>query len=1436
MTSQRIAFVLNALTGEELKAGNRDVARVYSLLTDQKLGGCTIDSPKPLHECKNRNEFWEAFSPILKQWRVENQLLFYFSGHGDISQDQYCLKLGQDFLTFTSLMSDLKASKVSKAILILDACHSGAALGVKGDSNDTFSTIKQAEIPRGIAIVASSLASQRSYELSDGSASVFTTLLCKGIETGLDDKPTENGFITVGDITDYIKNKLESDEQYSSYPARPLYSVNSADSEIWIAKNRSGNLATPIKTDASPVIKSSSEETSIPSENASVESLDSVSPSILKTAVKIVLYPEPHQSKNEAFVKAFLQTIFATEGYEIETIHYTGLDDMIDLRATHQDNNETAYIEYKATGKPSQNELKTFAFNLFDCEATYGYFIHTEALEEQVAQLKAEWATKKRYENITFLGVEQIIERWITSQKVVQYADMMGEIEKKASLYKFIFVYSYFGIFYLIIPYDGTKRTQYYLYHAETGKQVVDTALIADEVHSAKTSIHNALKTSIAELDKLTQAIFESSVTAASATATPTDISSPSKTEAFAFQKPHLAFLYPEPIDKAFAYDFTELLKGFKSYDIEIDFWHLSEDNLSRLDEYHYAFIFTPLYKNQLCIEDENLTSKLISVADFESSLWTDNNITKCIFIFTPEAIDFNGVETQKPIANCVCQTQDINKTLKQLANCLFNEQQFKDKFYCQRINAGQIKLEKFSKAKQPVKPNRHQTQLPALIDAKALQNFIGRKTDQEKLLDKILQLKDTAQVLNVKGAGGLGKTTIVKKMSVDLAKRNHFPDGIAFIACESLTDCQAFESQLSSCFDMDNVINLTEHLTHYERFDKLIILDNFETLLTLDNQAETEKTKALVNFVCEYATIVITSRQVIGYEFEDVYELSPFSTDDALELFCLHYKQKLDSKDKKLLRTEILENLLNNNPLAIKIIVKNLPRHKDLNRLKEELEEHFFEMTSEKRLEEIFAKDADTNIEKTRSLYHSINYSYQQLDNRDKLAFELLHLFPDGIPLENFKQCFSRKSGSQHKSVNRITDYQIKILEDKSLVESSKHLVKLQSIVSRFAEYQFNNRSKKEKARYFKDAYAFNRFLVLIINTFSKKSISLAVSLFDSMSNNILKSLDYLAQFEGDQEEKLDYINDFENFILDANQTTKLSDKLRSLEENPLFNDNEILLLKLIGIRKRYQNIEFSHSYHYLNKVLPLEDVYKLDNDKFLDRLIIANAFAIYEMEGFTYKILIYLVKSNLFYYKSLLEDLLFRLGAYSIIDKLSEFDIEFLVYEMALNRNQLNLSALKEYLDSLYVKEHLGRMQTYYTLAKQERVERETIQKLVVTNPYTNGLKNLMYALVEEEEANKIGYFQRAITQLTHIKYYHIEGIYWYAKYLKAIHHADYQLQLETGYELAASHHYRFLQHQFVNLKNDTNEPYDEANYPFPDELDWEAYIEGYNKYWAK
>ena len=236
--TKRIAFVVAALTGEELQASQRDASTIFTILTDPTLGMCHPKQSKLVHECRSRAEFELAISSVLESWDSSTQLILYFSGHGKTIRNNYCFKFGEKNYPFRNLLTELETNGVCRAILILDACFSGAVIGTKSDGISTI--IEENDIPQGIAIIASSKKTQWSYELKDGSHSVFTSLLCKGIRTGLDGTPTDHGLISVSDIVTYIQNKLSRDDEFSSYPQNPLFKIDKADKDIWITKNPTG--------------------------------------------------------------------------------------------------------------------------------------------------------------------------------------------------------------------------------------------------------------------------------------------------------------------------------------------------------------------------------------------------------------------------------------------------------------------------------------------------------------------------------------------------------------------------------------------------------------------------------------------------------------------------------------------------------------------------------------------------------------------------------------------------------------------------------------------------------------------------------------------------------------------------------------------------------------------------------------------------------------------------------------------------------------------------------------------------------------------------------------------------------------------------------------------------------------------------------------------
>ncbi len=240
--ARRICFVTNARTGDELKGGRSDSARVHGMLIDGSLGCCDPAGPTPLYDCHSRREFQDRLFDILTDWRREDQLVLYYSGHGRVVNGCYNLvfttEAGKtEMLPFDAVVADLRTHSVKRAIVILDACESGAALAA-GEKSPSHLDLPEDSIPDGIAVLASCRAKQKSYEEKDGSASVFTNLLLDGLQSGLRGQATPDGLIGIDDITSFVNDRL-SEKPYDVFPQSPAYGVHGADRGIWLSRNRS---------------------------------------------------------------------------------------------------------------------------------------------------------------------------------------------------------------------------------------------------------------------------------------------------------------------------------------------------------------------------------------------------------------------------------------------------------------------------------------------------------------------------------------------------------------------------------------------------------------------------------------------------------------------------------------------------------------------------------------------------------------------------------------------------------------------------------------------------------------------------------------------------------------------------------------------------------------------------------------------------------------------------------------------------------------------------------------------------------------------------------------------------------------------------------------------------------------------------------------------
>jgi len=226
----------------------------------------------------------------------------------------------------------------------------------------------------------------------------------------------------------------------------------------------------------------------------------------------------------------------------------------------------------------------------------------------------------------------------------------------------------------------------------------------------------------------------------------------------------------------------------------------------------------------------------------------------------------------------------------------------------------------------------------------------------------------------------------------------------------------------------------------------------------------------------------------------------------------------------KHFLRKEIVDFLLNNNPLAIKLIAQGTVHNKNLFQLRDELKKNIF---NDDDIEK-YLKTRRYQYWKTKSLYHSIKYSYDKLNDKEKLAFELMSLFPDGIHYENFK-LFSK----QNSSKTGISDREIISLNNKSLLENSNGFLKLQSIINRFSDFHFKKRDPEVLTSYYTACYAFNQFFLNLFGSSRHFKNSSGLILHDQNLNNYLKCVDFIELVDVSKSEKLDFIDDV-SIVLD--------------------------------------------------------------------------------------------------------------------------------------------------------------------------------------------------------------------------------------------------------------------------------------------------------------
>lgn len=212
----------------------------------------------------DRNNILTTIEKVEKESNPEDIFLISFAGHGDLIENKLNLLTSEASLeqspnfsgiTTQEILEKLSKIKASKRILLLDACHSGAAindLGInslmgKRDVEDLNSkSQREKELDRiasksGLAIITASSSDQKASELPQYEHGILTYALLKTMlnepnsldknnQLQLEDwfRETEK---MVGKITENMKGKLL--ENQSTQKFVPLnYSIGKIDDEV----------------------------------------------------------------------------------------------------------------------------------------------------------------------------------------------------------------------------------------------------------------------------------------------------------------------------------------------------------------------------------------------------------------------------------------------------------------------------------------------------------------------------------------------------------------------------------------------------------------------------------------------------------------------------------------------------------------------------------------------------------------------------------------------------------------------------------------------------------------------------------------------------------------------------------------------------------------------------------------------------------------------------------------------------------------------------------------------------------------------------------------------------------------------------------------------------------------------------------------------------
>ena len=488
------------------------------------------------------------------------------------------------------------------------------------------------------------------------------------------------------------------------------------------------------------------------------------------------------------------------------------------------------------------------------------------------------------------------------------------------------------------------------------------------------------------------------------------------------------------------------------------------------------------------------------------------------------------------------------------------------------------------------------------------LEDFFGRGEEVEFLGNL---LKEKNRLVNIFGPGGTGKTSLSKEFAIRNLKKFQRDGGAWFVDFSSCQDIDSIFSSLEGLFSISN-LNLSSNKEHFD-----VLSSHFSelgnTLLIFDNveQVSEEVAKLILNVFLPLKNVylILTSRDLIKLREEKVLNLEPLNPGDAFDLF-VNRAKKINSGDLEDRDLETIKKIVQKvdfSPLAIELAASRV-NFLSLESILKRLEESFRILASKR-------KDLP---KRQRTLFATINWSWELLDDDEKRMLAAMAVFNSDSSLELVEKCFDSYFDFMAIEI-------LQSLREKSLIcvetpERSFETVKIYGSVKEFIEEKFRKLFSDSEKNDLKKSLVcyYSKFgeRKQVHKIFRGSKFKLKREQFFYDSDNLVKAFEYSCNLGDDTE-----VKNVATILLETFFSLGLLKQLekvfnQAIEGKNLTDLSKVVISEFYGIA----SIRFNPSEKTISRLKFALSFYKKNND-FEGQVRVLSSLGDFNMESYNHK-----------------------------------------------------------------------------------------------------------------------------------------------------------------------------------------------------------------------